>query len=268
MTVIVANGQGRGIEMKPCIVMTSYRRPNYTRRVLDALAVAIGMEEHTLHLFIEPGHIEKFYNMIESYPYSLDVHANETRLGCNANTVQALMFGAKNGDYIVAIEDDTVPDIDALEFMDFGMKLAGISSCYRAPGCSGFDLRATLFQEWFYPWVWAMRSDMVMEYAPQIVIKDPMSWDTQLNHLLKRDGKLLQVCPKAARSQNIGSDEGEHVPSKHWHYQHQFNEDWAGSKKHDPVMRNEFKEPEEGVIGFEVGKPKVFTWRRRPVYLR
>jgi hypothetical protein len=253
------------ISMVPVpIVMTGYKRADYTAQVLASLSACRCVEDTILYAFIETGYpaVKKAF---ESYQGNKVLRFNNHRLGCNANTFQALDFGTALHPFVIHIEDDTVLDMDALIFLMFGMKHYAIASCYRAPGRSEKDdLSGTFLQRWFYPWGYAIRSDLWSFARPHLEATSSVSWDSQLNLFLKKTHRLLQICPKAARSLNIGWENGEHIPDKQWHINNIYNIDWAGSIKHEPTIKWDLPD-QDMPIEQESAIPQVVqhSWKRR-----
>jgi hypothetical protein len=104
------------------ITMTAYRRPQYTREVLDALARCDGIGDWTLLPNAEPGNSEVIAAFRDFHACECRLVVNERRLGLNRNTLAALMraFHLK-ADHIVHLEDDTVPSPDALRYFEWGI---------------------------------------------------------------------------------------------------------------------------------------------------
>ncbi len=90
------------------ITMTAYRRPQYTREVLDALAQCDGIGDWTLIPNVEPGNTEVIAAFRDFHACECRLVVNERRLGLNRNTLAALMraFHMK-ADHVVHLKDDT-----------------------------------------------------------------------------------------------------------------------------------------------------------------
>lgn len=265
--------------MKPLqpITMVAYNRPKYTEQVIRALEKCVGIEDCVLLARIEPGCPETG-RVIASYKYKKEVRFNDFRLGCNCNTKMAIMdgFHASTSNYNIHIEDDTVPDVDALQFLFFVrdyMPNINIASCYRGPGNSiSTDIDGTQIENWFYPWVWGCRYYQWKKHIDLIVNESGVSWDSQFNKNMKDMNELIQLVPCCARSLNIGAKGGVHVPSENWHALNQFNPDWAGSFNHKVIMSDRWCFPDAAVkkvnlnsIGENIKQQKVSvkSWRNR-----
>lgn len=97
------------------ITMTAYRRPDYTRQVLDALAQCNGIGDWIFLPNVEPGNDEviELFRSWDACECRLVV--NETRLNLNRNTHAAVSRAYDlRADTILHLEDDTVPSLDAL----------------------------------------------------------------------------------------------------------------------------------------------------------
>jgi hypothetical protein len=240
------------------IVMTACNRPVYTKRVIEALQRCRGIDEHVLLVRAEPG-FPAVLEVLQSYRYPMHLTVNPKRLGCSANTIAAINAGFAAADWVVAVEDDTVPAVDALEFMSWASDRASLASCYRGPNNSDKGNRTgTLWDRWFFPWVWGIQRDLWERHWRHIIPESGRSWDTQLNDSLRRRGELVQLVPAWSRSHNIGAEGGAHVTDPAWHEIHMANYDWIGEGK---IGKHEWDEP--GPKPATEVIRHVPSWRRR-----
>ena len=96
------------------ITMTSYRRPDYTREVLAALANCDEIDDWLLLPNVEPGNEEvvELFRAWDACESRLVV--NKKRLGLNRNTHEAVYRAFQlRADVMVHLEDDTVPSFTA-----------------------------------------------------------------------------------------------------------------------------------------------------------
>jgi hypothetical protein len=244
--------------MQP-ITMTVCNRPEYTQRVLDALQRCRGIEDHILLVRAEPGfpEVEK---VLQSYRYPASIITNTRRLGCNANTLAAIDAGFAVSDWVIHVEDDTVPAVDALEFMAWARTQHNLACCYRGPGASDYgNMSGTVWDRWFFPWVWGCSKDLWERHRQCVRCDSPRSWDTQVSDSLAQSGELLQLCPAWARSLNIGAEGGVHVPSAEWHRLNHLNMDWIGMEERNPVRWDDPGEKPKAPKGFK----RLPSWRRQ-----
>ena len=83
-------------------------------------------------------------------------------------------------------------------------------------------------RQWFTPWLWGTWDDRWKELERKWVQIDSIdrAWAEHINTSVR--GDRFEVYPCLSRSQNIGAENGIHVPSVEWHRKHQFNEEWEG----------------------------------------
>jgi glycosyltransferase involved in cell wall biosynthesis len=233
-----ANGEvHRTSRNRKVITLTASHRPQYLRQVLDALARCDGVTDYLLLASLEPGN-DEVREIIEQVSF-LEIQAvvNARRLGCAPNTFYALRRGFERCNYVIHLEDDTVPAKDALRFFEYCrdayrndkqvFTIGGYSACPDSPNISPDSLRGrhrTLTRhKWFNPWGWATWRDRFIEMAQQWNFH---SWDTHLNEVVRAN--RYEVTPVLSRFQNIGAEQGAHVPSPEWHRLNQHLDFWAG----------------------------------------
>ena len=107
-----------------CVVMTLCSRPDYTRKVLDALARCDDVDKFPIALLCEPVS-DEVISVAAEFTKLPHVHAfvmvGQQQVGCNVNTYSALAYGFDHHTRVIALEDDTVPGRDFLRFMDWGL---------------------------------------------------------------------------------------------------------------------------------------------------
>ena len=230
-------GRRKTGECRKIITMTASDRPKYLRQVLDALSRCTGIEEYTLIPCIEPGN-EEVRQILERVSFvETQLEFNEQRLGCAPNTFNALSRGFEASDFVIHIEEDTVPAPDALTYFEHcresyrhDAEIWTVAGYHFSPDGRKMTERsvvgrhhALLRQRWFTPWGWATWRDRFQEMAARW---DFHSWDTHLNEVLR--GDRCQITPVLSRFQNIGAEGGVHVPNPTWHRQNQHLDIWAG----------------------------------------
>ena len=223
------------------IVMTMHRRPAYTRLVLDSLARCKGFNNHAVYLLCDQG-CDEVAGIAEEFER---LHANTAayfqavRVGCNVNTLEALSVGFANHERVIALEDDTVPGRDFLEFCNWGLdayendkSVFSICGYQRTPPSETYATGVVFREQWFTPWGWATWRDRWESIRDKWPLDDAqVSWDTVIDHDTR--GRRSEVRPVVARIQNVGAVDGAHVPSAEWHQHHHFNPNWI--ETHPPV---------------------------------
>ena len=108
--------------MKHVITFIAWRRPEYTRQVIEGLRRCEGIEKYTVLSFVEPGSepdCQETWEMVKAMDFA-DCYSfrNERRLGTAKNVYQALSVGFGFTDYVIHLENDCVPTPDALLFFE------------------------------------------------------------------------------------------------------------------------------------------------------
>ena len=104
--------------MQKVITMVLYNRPDYTKAVLDALRRCDGVDEYLILPHIEPGN-EEVLALAKGIDFAATkITVNQEKLGIGRNTYLAWEHGLSEADFIVHVEDDTVPARDCLRFME------------------------------------------------------------------------------------------------------------------------------------------------------
>lgn len=213
------------------ITMTCFRRPAYTGRVLDALSRCDGIDEYRVLIHIEPGSSEVLEVVRDAKLARKTLVENVDRLGCGTNTYCALHHGFQWADFVIHLEDDTVPARDCLRFFEWARHTYQADrnvfsiTAYSKAIASSEQYHRVMRAPWFTPWGWATWSDRWNEMAEKWS-NAPVTWDLALNRLR---GDRVEVQPILARAQNIGAELGEHCPSPEFHRQNHFNEFGAWS---------------------------------------
>lgn len=216
---------------KKIVTMTSYKRPEYTKKVLDNLEQCIGFGEYTLLPTIEPGFpevIELFYDIP-----NCDIVVNDEILGCGKNTLKALQRGFDISDFVIHLEDDTVPGIDSLRYMEWAngtykdnKQIFTVTAYNRVRDRNKIyhqDYFSTYRQKFFSGWMWGTWMDRFDEMSN---IWDFQSWDQNINKKIR--GNRYEICPVLPRSQNIGEYSGTNVRSNYWRMYH-YSPFWANN---------------------------------------
>ena len=86
------NSKLMAASISPIISLVLYRRPQYARRVLEALSACTGIEEYTVLVSVDLYQsnmsqqlIDKVHRVLSTV-CSFECVAHEERLGCDANT--------------------------------------------------------------------------------------------------------------------------------------------------------------------------------------
>ena len=220
---------GSGSFGQKVVTVTLYRRHKYTQIVLDALAACDGIDAYHVIMHLEPGYPEVLRAAQQAKFARKTIVENGDRLGCSINTRCALDHGFQHADYVVHLEDDTVPARDCLRYFEWANEKyrndpeVFTVSAYSRNVPAHDQWKQVVRTPWFTPWGWATWRDRWAEIAPHL---GAIAWGHCTNRLR---GDRVEVRPLLARCQNIGSELGEHCPSPEFHRQNHFNEFGAWS---------------------------------------
>lgn len=205
------------------ITMTAWRRPEYTRQVIDSLKNCIGFEEYVLLPTIEPGY-QDVSELFANIP-NCDVVINDTRLGCATNTLKALQRGFEISDFVIHLEDDTVPGVDSLKYLEWAYntykddkQVFSVTAYNRIRDIDKIDPQnyfTSYRQKRYTVWMWGTWIDRFEEMSKKW---DFESWDTNINEKIREN--RYEMCPTVPRSQNIGEHLGTHVTPDYWKKYH------------------------------------------------
>ena len=209
--------------------MTAWKRPEYTKLVLDALAKAWrpgwrffgSLDEATKN----PEVAEAMMSFARKHDGIVSVHTEN--IGCDANTFEAveLAFRFGGSDFNLHLEDDTVPSPDALDLGGWfgGGGNAGGSGGGSAflllhsdsrGGESPFALREIMR---FNSWGWGVSRAHWELFRREWNTKKnhPRGWDWSMNLSVQRHA-LIGLQPFLSRVKNIGRNDGTYeTPENH-----------------------------------------------------
>ncbi len=217
------------------ITMTAYKRPEYTKQVIDSLSRCIGIDNYTLLIGIDPGYVsvsKLFYN-IDFVKH--EIFINHSLQGCSHNTYLAIARGFERSDYVIHVEDDTLLACDALLYFEHcfnaymhDKSIFTIVAYSRSKSDMDKDSYYKVMKnKWYTPWGWATWKDRWTEMDAEWdhgISKG--GWDVNLNQNVRRD--RFEVLPCLARCQNIGEQNGTYCTPEH-HRERQFNPFWRES---------------------------------------
>lgn len=221
------------------LILTLYRRPDYTARVLNALAECYGIEEY--HILISHDVSEQYRDevmavfdvvldwKVQHQTLKVDYVSHSPKLGIDENKLWALdrVFDDMRNDFVVCMEDDMLPAKDFLNFMEWGNReFARDTQILSVCGYNKIDsLNDNLWQLYhaykaqaFHAWGWGMWRDRYERffgdnakdyraYAGDLVNG---KFDWYLSDMAKQHN-LFTVKPVVPRIQNFGERNGEHT---------------------------------------------------------
>jgi hypothetical protein len=207
------------------ITMTAYRRPKYTRQVLDALSLCYGIHRCRLEIHVEPGD-DEVRAIVESFDACETVRIfNRKRRGLNRNTFDAVSAARRlKPSLLVHLEDDTVPSPDCLEYFQWvASEVFPVDTKLRFPIISGYnrdvptDEQANVCspRNIWTPWGWAVDRARLSWLLVNWCFKNPKCFTCRIKDDFKQT--RWEVYPALSRIQNIGYEKGENNRTPAWY---------------------------------------------------
>jgi hypothetical protein len=196
------------------ITMTLFRRPGYTKIVLDSL-FKNNLEGYELFVGIDQSEkaselVELVKNFKQLSGIPVKYRINAPKFGIHQNNYFLLdeAFSAGSS-FNVHIEDDTPLSPDAMNlaewYRDNNPNSLLLNLFYRSKD----DLNPLkLFKHrWFDPWGWACRKEQWERWIQPNWMCDQRGWDWSINQIISKND-LYAVSPCLSRSCNIGKEDG------------------------------------------------------------
>jgi len=216
--------------------MTAHKRDVYLENVLDSLQqsadyLKISLSDVKLYISIDY-YDDIIPNIIKDIDWiDTEYIINNPSVGCNRNTLQALLLGLDKHQAIIHLEDDTVLCKDSISFYVNAIEkyfedenIISISGYNKTIEKHKQKLDANIKQKHFTCWgcaFWKHKFDVIRDnWIPYMDRNNnSYSWDTHINHHLFSDDKynFYQIKPEISRIQNIGAEGGTWVPSVEFH---------------------------------------------------
>lgn len=201
------------------ITVSGYNRPAYLSQTLARLRECDGIRDCTVTVLLDPcDETQAQINAAAYYGFEPFVYAE--RQGCNLAIGKAFAHGFADPavDFHVHLEDDTVPTRDCLRWFAWARDNyrhdPGVMNVSGYQRISNGRLAECGLRRWFTPWGWGTWRDRWLGLARGWEPREP-SWDVIVNHVLR--GGRFEVFPTVSRVQNIGAENGTHVPNAELH---------------------------------------------------
>ncbi len=193
------------------IAGTHYKRPDYSRRLIEALRACKGIEDYTLLWHVEPGD-DEVRSILEAIDFAEKrLVFNAERIGYNGNTEATLAHAFALTDYVVYMEDDLIPAPDTLEYFEWAadfkadpklFSISGYNRLDRAP--DGPLWHVARDRMWFVPWGWATWDDRWDRVRGRLNSVPEWTADTWLIERVILPDRLHELYPVVGRVQNLG----------------------------------------------------------------
>ena len=229
------------------ICIPLYRRPEYTKGLIDSLQDCIGINKYTVIFHIEPSDkLEKQTGIIEKSALSYRIVVNNKKLGLGCNVLNTLDHAFQLSDYVIYTEEDVLLGKDALQFFEF-VNTPHYESDPTVFCASAFNrtylnnppeksvIKAVTRKSNFNIWgigLWKSRWNFLKTFCWN-------GWDTVIGCQLIFNRSVIR--PVISRSQNIGqySSHAENLNTSH----HKTNL-WINNIKDNPIFNQLIKNKE------------------------
>jgi hypothetical protein len=205
------------------ITVSGYNRPHYLDRTLTAVKRMIGFSSSKVMVILDPCDKTPLCQEV-CKSHGIEFAALSQHAGCNDAVFASMQYGFSMGDdFHLHLEDDTVPTRDALLWFSWARdQYRHDKSIFTVTGYqreSNGNLGECGLRRWFTPWGWGTWADRWHEMsAAWSHGKASTSWDVHLTTMVR--GTRWEAFPTVSRIQNIGAENGTHVPSAEWHSVH------------------------------------------------
>jgi hypothetical protein len=258
------------------ITIKTWCRYNYYKDVLDALARCRGIEKYKILNMLDAGggpdsnEIQKLDKTHELKDQIITFPAQQV-YGCAGNTHRSFEFGfSYDTDFVIHLEDDTVPSIDYLEYMEWcNEQYSEDEEIFVAVGwnrrtdkdtvsydselhLTGIRQSPVTYQGWgMWRRIWDKVKDgwfgihwingaepSKIPYGKEflkLIYKSPDgSWGWPMKNYwpaISNETIRKEVYPYISRIQNIGANRGRFNPDPEWHQANIHTHVWAEDKE-------------------------------------
>ncbi len=232
------------------ISSTQFNRPEYTKRMLSGLKNCNGIEDYLLVISLDKSS-DEVLEMCSKVDFCDSILIlNDPKLGCNKNTENALNNGFLYSDYVIHVEDDILLSKSSLELFENLCKykrddIFSISLYNRLDkeDVSEEDKKVVLLKNQFVPWGFALWRESFEKIKHCFECNEVYkSWDWQISDFVHQNN-MANIFTMFSRVDNIGAENGVHVPSAEWHYDNHRVPYWAGMEENDDIsnLRLDYK---------------------------
>jgi hypothetical protein len=213
------------------ILMTAWRRPQYTRKVLQSWSEVRGVKDVPFTVFLEPSdRQEQMREVIRESGLDIYLRENTELQGVDVNIAKgAETLFQENPElrYLIFAEDDLIVSNDVLEFLLWAdeqfrdRKDVLVVNAHTDDGATenadpaevmlGQRLRCWIWGTWRDRWEETLLPTWDYDTSTSEYPGDPCDWAWNLDLRVIPRGGFRTVLPAASRSQNIGKWEGVHA---------------------------------------------------------
>lgn len=217
------------------ILVILFRRPDYTKQVLDALAAQPEIKNYHVHFQIDSC-IKEVVDLAVAFDATQkSISINGQQAGCGYNVYLGLENAFSISDFVVVVEDDIVPAHDFLKFMEWSKALLNdecrsISAYHKYEDCPESLYNVVRHGPAICCWGWAT-TKANWEEAKKIwdweIERTVWTWDCMVAKLYFN--KYKTVLPYLSRSRNVGAENGTYTPNPEQHKREVWIDKWVES---------------------------------------
>ena len=224
--------------------ITLFRRPEYSRRVLDALGCCYGIDDRDVLISVDwderyAAEIEQVHavagEFVAKHPRA-KIAARPERVNLGIDVHKEWLIGellGAGGDRFIFLEDDILPAKDALHYFDWALErfkddqgVVSVCGYHKTDELRPQELDRYYESSVFCPWGWAMWAGRWLDYwgDGRRYRRDIEDWfgptATANGHFdywwfrLCESRNLKTIFPCVARTLNFGKEQGEHTDAE------------------------------------------------------
>ncbi len=252
------------------IVVILYKRPEYTKQVLDSLSAQPTIKNYHVHFQIDSCIKEVIDLAVSFSATSKTININGRNAGCTMNVYMGIENGFSMSDFVVYLEDDTLPSHDFLKYIEWAKPYIGddcriISAYHKFENCPENLYNTVHWMPRTCMWGFATTKHHWEEAKKVWDWSSPTSWDLMIAHNYFWQRKTIM--PYLSRVRNIGSTNGTYVHSEEQHAREVWVNKWADSVPKELLTEFIFQPniPENEDIMWEESKDYLYADTRTQV---
>lgn len=209
------------LSTKKAIVLTTFRRPDYLKTVLESISKNEGLEDYTLCLACEPGFQDVLRLCQEVKFMKRVITVNPRIFGVRENPFLALKRAFELGaEAVLYCEDDVPISTDTTRLFEFCLGLPDFNErlCLNLynPESNPEKPNAVILKKDTSALGIGMSKEQWKKWFEPLWHADIRGWDWSFSQMLEKEPTVFTVQPALSRSTHIGVKGGVHyVPAQH-----------------------------------------------------
>jgi hypothetical protein len=249
---------------KGTILVILYKRPEYTKQVLEALAAQPEIKDYYV-LFQIDGCVKEVIDL------AINFNATEKRLfingsnaGCTLNVYMGLCNAFSMSDFVIVVEDDILVSHDFLKYIEWAKPYLSedcrvISAFHKFEDCPEDKYNTIHYLSRWCGWGWATNRKHWEAAKQRWDWGETESWDLMIAKRYFWQRKTIM--PYLSRTKNIGAENGTYTVSVEQHTREVLIHKWADSVPKDKLGEYVFQEeiPENEQIIWDESKEWLYA---------